>query len=68
MIPADAHTDGMDERLGQLDAGLFFISFQRQPAAFVELQQRLGRSDALNEYIVHTGTRPNGYVGQALLG
>ena len=70
-------TDGMDERLGQLDAGLFFISFQRHPAAFVELQRRLGGSDALNEYIVHTGSglfavppgvRPGGYVGQSLLG
>ncbi len=70
-------TDGMDERLGQLDAGLFFISFQRHPAAFVELQQRLGGSDALNEYIVHTGSglfavppgvSPGGYVGQSLLG
>jgi deferrochelatase/peroxidase EfeB len=70
-------TDGMDERLGQLDAGLFFISFQRHPAAFVELQRRLGGSDALNEYIVHTGSGlfavppgvgPGGYVGQSLLG
>ena len=70
-------TDGMDERLGQLDAGLFFISFQRDPAAFVELQRRLGSTDALNEYIVHTGsglfavppgTTPGGYVGQTLLG
>ncbi len=46
-------TDGMDERLGQLDAGLFFISFQRDPQAFVTLQERLGRNDALNEYISH---------------
>jgi len=69
-------TDGMDERLGQLDAGLFFISFQRHPAGFVELQRRLGGSDALNEYIVHTGgglfavppgVSPGGYVGQTLL-
>jgi len=69
-------TDGMDERLGQLDAGLFFISFQQHPAAFVELQRRLGGSDALNEYIVHTGgglfavppgVSPGGYVGQTLL-
>ena len=45
-------TDGMDERLGQLDAGLFFISFQRDPRTqFVPLQRRLGENDALNEYI-----------------
>jgi deferrochelatase/peroxidase EfeB len=49
-------TDGMDTRLGQLDAGLFFISFQRHPKQFVELQQRLAQNDALNEYISHTGS------------
>ncbi len=49
-------TDGMDERLGQLDAGLFFISFQRDPQAFIALQRRLGQNDALNEYISHTGS------------
>ena len=70
-------TDGIDERLGQLDAGLFFISFQRDPAAFVTVQDRLARNDALNEYITHTGSalfacppgaRRDGYVGEGLLG
>jgi deferrochelatase/peroxidase EfeB len=70
-------TDGMDRRLGQLDAGLFFISFQRDPLRqFGALQRRLGASDALNEYIRHTGSavfavpggvRPGRYVGQELL-
>jgi deferrochelatase/peroxidase EfeB len=71
-------TDGMDADLGQLDAGLFFICFQRDPEAqFVAIQRRLGGSDALNEYIKHTGSavfavppgvaRPGGYVGQGLL-
>jgi deferrochelatase/peroxidase EfeB len=70
-------TDGMDADLGQLDAGLFFICFQRDPAKqFVEIQRRLGGSDALNEYIKHTGSavfavppgvRPGGYVGEGLL-
>ena len=69
-------TDGMDERLGELDAGLFFISFQRDPAAFVTLQTRLARNDALVEYISHTGSalfacppgaRAGGYVGEGLL-
>jgi deferrochelatase/peroxidase EfeB len=69
-------TDGMDTELGQLDAGLFFISFQRDPAAFVHVQQRLAETDALNEYIKHTGSalfavppgvRPGGYVGDTLL-
>jgi deferrochelatase/peroxidase EfeB len=70
-------TDGMDVELGQLDAGLFFISYQQDPAAFVELQRRLASSDALNEYIKHTGSalfacppgaREGGYVGETLLG
>jgi deferrochelatase/peroxidase EfeB len=69
-------TDGMDTELGQLDAGLFFISFQRDPAAFIRLQQRLGANDALNEYIKHTGSalfavppgvHPGGYVGDGLI-
>jgi deferrochelatase/peroxidase EfeB len=68
-------TDG-DTRLGQLDAGLFFIAYMRDPAAFLRLQRRLGTSDALNEYITHVGSglwavppgaRPGGYVGEGLL-
>jgi deferrochelatase/peroxidase EfeB len=49
-------TDGMDERLGQLDAGLFFIAFMNDPQSFVTLQEKLGRNDALNEYISHRGS------------
>ena len=70
-------TDGMDERLGQLDAGLFFIAFQRDPLTqFVPLQQRLGEIDALNEYVKHNGSavfacppgvREGGYVGDTLI-
>jgi deferrochelatase/peroxidase EfeB len=69
-------TDGMDQRTGQLDAGLFFISFQRDPhTQFVPLQRRLGQNDRLNEYIQHTssavfacppGIQRDGYVGQQL--
>jgi deferrochelatase/peroxidase EfeB len=69
-------TDGVDESLGELEAGLFFISFQRDPEQFVAIQQRLGALDALNEYIKHVGSalfavppgaEPGGYVGEALL-
>ena len=69
-------TDGMDVRLGQLDAGLFFISYQNDPQTFVRLQRRLAERDALNEYIKHTGSalfavppgvRPGGYVGDTLV-
>ncbi len=71
-------TDGVDERLAELEAGLFFICFQRDPGRqFVEIQRRLGSSDALNEYIRHVGSavfaippgaRKGGYVGEELLG
>jgi deferrochelatase/peroxidase EfeB len=69
--------DGLDHRLGELDAGLFFLSFQRDPAAFVRIQRRLGAADKLNEYIEHVGSGvwaippgapPGGWVGQTLLG
>src|SRR5919197_2792367 len=68
-------TDGLHDRLGQLDAGLFFLSFQRDPEAFVRVQRRLGSSDALNEYIKHVGSAVfaippgaprGGWVGQTL--
>ena len=71
-------TDGVDESLGELEAGLFFIAFQRDPEKqFVAIQRRLGSSDALNEYIKHVGSavfavppgaRQGGYVGETLLG
>ncbi|MDT3438700.1 MULTISPECIES: iron uptake transporter deferrochelatase/peroxidase subunit [unclassified Pseudofrankia] len=49
-------TDGSDG-LGHLDAGLFFIAFQRDPRKqFIPIQTRLASSDALNEYIEHTGS------------
>jgi deferrochelatase/peroxidase EfeB len=70
-------TDGVDQSLGELEAGLFFIAFQRDPEKqFVALQRKLGVHDALNEYIHHVGSalfavpagiEPDGYVGEALL-
>jgi len=69
-------TDGVDQSLGQLEAGLFFIAFQRDPEKqFVTLQRKLGVHDALNEYIRHVGSavfaiprgaEKGGYVGEAL--
>ncbi|MGQ0630637.1 MAG: iron uptake transporter deferrochelatase/peroxidase subunit [Sporichthyaceae bacterium] len=47
--------DGSDG-LGRLDAGLFFISFQKDPAAFNRIQSRLAAADVLNEYIRHTSS------------
>jgi len=70
-------TDGVDESLGELEAGLFFICFQRDPRRqFVPIQRRLGGNDALGEYIKHVGSavfavppgaRRGGYVGETLL-
>ncbi|GAA1332091.1 iron uptake transporter deferrochelatase/peroxidase subunit [Pseudonocardia xinjiangensis] len=48
--------DGIDPTTGDLEAGLFFISFQSDPATFVTLQRKLGSSDALNEYIQHVAS------------
>lgn len=48
-------TDGSDG-LGRLEAGLFFIAFQRDPrTGFVRIQNSLA-GDALNEYIQHVGS------------
>jgi deferrochelatase/peroxidase EfeB len=68
-------TDG----LGQLAAGLFFISYQRSPEQFVRIQRNLAgpTNDALNEYLVHRssglfacppGVGPRGFWGETLLG
>jgi deferrochelatase/peroxidase EfeB len=47
--------DGSDG-LGRLDAGLFFLAYQRDPeAGFVQVQRNL-RTDAMNEYIRHTSS------------
>jgi deferrochelatase/peroxidase EfeB len=71
-----AYTDGVDPRTGLLDAGLFFICFQRDPQRqFASIQRRLGANDALNEYIQHTssalfaippGASTSGFVGEGL--
>jgi deferrochelatase/peroxidase EfeB len=50
-------TDGIVPASGELDAGLFFIAFQKDPRKqFVPLQRALGAHDALNEYIQHVGS------------
>ncbi|MFF2371979.1 iron uptake transporter deferrochelatase/peroxidase subunit [Agromyces sp. NPDC058110] len=65
--------DGNDE-LGRLDAGLFFLSFQRSPEQFITVQRSLA-ADGLNEYLKHVGSaifavpagiRSGEHVGQAL--
>jgi deferrochelatase/peroxidase EfeB len=60
---------------GQLDAGLFFICFQRDPGQFISIQRRLSESDALNRHTLHTtgalfacppGVQPGGFIGEGL--
>ncbi|MFJ4627464.1 iron uptake transporter deferrochelatase/peroxidase subunit [Streptomyces sp. NPDC088847] len=49
-------TDGTDG-LGRLEAGLFFLAYQRDVRkGFIPLQRKLSASDALNEYIQHVGS------------
>ncbi|MFF8862135.1 iron uptake transporter deferrochelatase/peroxidase subunit [Streptomyces sp. NPDC015139] len=49
-------TDGTDG-LGRLDAGLFFLAYQRDVRkGFIPVQRRLSATDALNEYIQHVGS------------
>ncbi|MEU8571625.1 iron uptake transporter deferrochelatase/peroxidase subunit, partial [Streptomyces pathocidini] len=49
-------TDGTDG-LGLLDAGLFFIAYQRDVrTGFVPVQRSLARADVLNEYIQHVSS------------
>jgi deferrochelatase/peroxidase EfeB len=47
--------DGNDE-LGRLNAGLFFISFQKDPQQFITVQKNLAKNDRMNEYVKHVGS------------
>ena len=69
-------TDGSN-RLGRLDAGLFFIAFVRDPDEhYIPMQTRLSAQDGLMEYLQHTGsglfavppgvTSPTGWIGEEL--
>lgn len=71
-----SYVNGLDPKTGQLDAGLLFIAFQKDPrTGFIPIQTRLAGVDAMNEYITHVGsaifacfpgTAPDGFVGQTL--
>ncbi|MBP2002156.1 deferrochelatase/peroxidase EfeB [Paenibacillus shirakamiensis] len=73
---AYSYTGGIDAKTGQLDAGLFFICYQRDLSKqFIPMQQTLAASDKLNEYTVHIGSatfacfpgvREGGYIGETL--
>ena len=72
---AFSYANGIDSRTGQFDAGLLFISFQKDPQQFIKVQKNLGTKDKLNEYITHVGSglfailpgvEEGGYLGQSL--
>ncbi|MFS0780434.1 iron uptake transporter deferrochelatase/peroxidase subunit [Bacillus sp. 1P06AnD] len=54
---AYSYTDGIDQLTGNMDSGLMFICFQKDPSMqFVPMLKKLAESDALNEYIKHIGS------------
>ncbi|WP_455133769.1 iron uptake transporter deferrochelatase/peroxidase subunit [Microbacterium aurum] len=48
------YVDG-NTALGTLDAGLFFLSYQRSPEQFIRLQKALA-TDLMAEYVTHVGS------------
>jgi deferrochelatase/peroxidase EfeB len=71
-----SYTEPVEPNTGEIDAGLFFIAFQRNPQRqFIPLQRRLAANDALNRHTLHTssaifacppGAFPGGFIGDAL--
>ncbi|MGX2974430.1 iron uptake transporter deferrochelatase/peroxidase subunit [Ursidibacter arcticus] len=71
-----SYASGVDPKTGQFDAGLLFISFQKDPSQFITIQNSLGNIDKMNEYITHIGSGlfacfagvkdENDYLGKAL--
>ncbi|MBK5239254.1 MAG: Dyp-type peroxidase, partial [Actinomycetales bacterium] len=66
--------DGNDA-LGRLNAGLFFISFQKSPEQFITIQKTLAKNDTMNEYLKHVGSgifaipqgvQPGSFIGSSL--
>lgn len=70
------YTDGSDG-LGRLDAGLFFLAYERDlDKQFIPMQMQLSRSDRMNEYVRYIASAAfaippgvpavGGYIGQGL--
>jgi deferrochelatase/peroxidase EfeB len=74
---AYSYTDGIDQKTGNVKAGLLFISFQANPdKQLIPMLRLLSRKDALNEYTKHIGSalfacprgvRQGEYIAQSLL-
>lgn len=72
-----SYTSDIDSKTGHFDAGLLFMSFQKNPRQFINIQNKLGREDKLNEYITHRGSglfvclpgvEKGSYLGEKLFG
>lgn len=70
-----SYASGVLSNTGAHEAGLVFISFQKDPAQFTAIQNSLGRMDKMNEYITHRGSavfacfpgvEEGSYLGEAL--
>ncbi len=70
-----SYASGVMTNTGAHDAGLIFISYQKDPAQFIAIQNSLGRMDRMNEYITHRGSavfacfpgvQKGSYLGEAL--
>lgn len=71
-----SYASGVEPKTGQFDAGLLFISFQKDPQQFITIQNSLGNIDKMNEYITHIGSGlfacfagvkdENDYLGKSL--
>jgi deferrochelatase/peroxidase EfeB len=74
---AFSYTDGLDQTTGNMNAGLMFISFQKNPEVqLFPMLKKLSQIDTLNEYTKHIGSalfaipggiRKGDYLAQSLL-
>lgn len=71
----DGHLDGHMHAEHPYDAGLLFVSFQADPQAFIDAQEKMAASDRLSEFITAEGSAvfvlppgapEGGFVGQGL--
>ena len=71
----DGHVDGHMHAEHPYDAGLLFVSFQADPQAFIDAQEKMAASDRLSEFITAEGSAvfalppgaaEGGFVGEGL--
>ncbi|WP_433945359.1 iron uptake transporter deferrochelatase/peroxidase subunit [Paenibacillus sp. SN-8-1] len=74
---AYSYTNGIDPRTGNVDAGLLFLSYQKNPETqFIPMLRMMQSKDKLNEYTSHVasalfacprGLKEGQYIGQNIL-